>query len=106
MFSGMLQPGHLLIILVIALLVFGPGKLPELGSALGKGLREFKRSVDTEPAADSTAASVLPPAPTTAAAIPPATADAPLPGTRCAQCGGAVAATARFCTGCGHSVAA
>ena len=37
--------GHfpeILILLVIAMLVFGPGKLPELGSALGRGIREFK----------------------------------------------------------------
>jgi sec-independent protein translocase protein TatA len=42
--TGLLQPGHLLVILVIVLIVLGPGKLPEVGSALGKGLREFKRT--------------------------------------------------------------
>ncbi|MBI4318215.1 MAG: twin-arginine translocase TatA/TatE family subunit [Chloroflexi bacterium] len=36
-------PGELILILVIALIVFGPGKLPEVGSALGKGIREFRR---------------------------------------------------------------
>jgi sec-independent protein translocase protein TatA len=39
---------ELLIILVIALVVFGPGKLPDLGKALGTGLREFQRSVRGE----------------------------------------------------------
>lgn len=45
MFEGLFQPMHLLIILVIALVVFGPGKLPELGSGLGKSIREFKKAL-------------------------------------------------------------
>ncbi|HVP69264.1 MAG TPA: twin-arginine translocase TatA/TatE family subunit [Anaeromyxobacteraceae bacterium] len=36
--------GEILVILVIALLVFGPTKLPQLGDALGKGIRNFKRA--------------------------------------------------------------
>lgn len=35
---------ELILILVIALVVFGPGKLPEIGKALGKGIQEFKRA--------------------------------------------------------------
>jgi sec-independent protein translocase protein TatA len=45
MFEGLFQPMHLLIILVIALVVFGPGKLPELGAGLGKSIREFKKAL-------------------------------------------------------------
>ena len=45
MFEGLFQPMHLLFILVIALVVFGPGKLPELGAGLGKGIREFKNAM-------------------------------------------------------------
>ena len=41
---GLFEPLHLLLILMIALVVFGPGKLPEIGSSLGKGIREFKQS--------------------------------------------------------------
>jgi sec-independent protein translocase protein TatA len=41
---GALQPGHLIVILVIVLLIFGPGKLPELGKALGDGMRELKKA--------------------------------------------------------------
>lgn len=37
---------ELLVILVVALLIFGPGKLPEIGAALGKGIRDFKRSFE------------------------------------------------------------
>ena len=42
MFEGLFQPMHLLVILGIALLVFGPRKLPELGRGLGDGIRGFK----------------------------------------------------------------
>ena len=40
--EGLLQPTHLILILVIALLVFGPRKLPELGQGLGNGIRGFR----------------------------------------------------------------
>jgi sec-independent protein translocase protein TatA len=43
---GLLQPMHILVILVIVLIIFGPGKLPELGSAIGKAIRGFKRSME------------------------------------------------------------
>ncbi len=39
---------ELIVILVIALLVFGPGRLPEIGGALGKGIRDFKKGFDEE----------------------------------------------------------
>ncbi len=45
MIEGLLQPQHLLIILVIALFIFGPKKLPELGQGLGKGIRSFRDSM-------------------------------------------------------------
>ena len=40
--EGLLSPTHLIFILLIVLILFGPGKLPELGKGLGKGIREFK----------------------------------------------------------------
>ena len=45
MFEGLFQPMHLLVIFAIALLVFGPKKLPELGKGLGEGIRSFKEGV-------------------------------------------------------------
>jgi sec-independent protein translocase protein TatA len=45
MIDGLFQPTHLLVILVIALFVFGPKKLPELGQGLGKGIRSFRDSM-------------------------------------------------------------
>jgi len=36
---------HLLLILAIALIIFGPGKLPQIGSGLGQSIREFKKAL-------------------------------------------------------------
>jgi len=46
MLDNLFQPMHLLIILFIALLVFGPKKLPELGKGLGEGIRSFRESMN------------------------------------------------------------
>lgn len=48
MFEGLFQPMHLLVIFGIALLVFGPKKLPELGKGIGEGIRGFKSAVKAE----------------------------------------------------------
>jgi sec-independent protein translocase protein TatA len=48
MFEGLFQPMHLLVIFGIALLVFGPKKLPELGKGIGEGIRGFKSAMKTE----------------------------------------------------------
>jgi sec-independent protein translocase protein TatA len=45
MFEGLFQPMHLLVILAIALIVFGPKKLPELGKGLGEGIRGFRNAM-------------------------------------------------------------
>ena len=44
---GWVGPGEILILLVVALLVFGPKRLPEMGRSIGKGMREFKTSLTT-----------------------------------------------------------
>jgi sec-independent protein translocase protein TatA len=49
MFDGLLQPMHLIVILFIALLIFGPSKLAELGKGLGQGIKNFKDAVSDEP---------------------------------------------------------
>ncbi len=46
MFDGILQPTHLLIILLICLLIFGPAKLPQLGKGLGESIKEFKKAIN------------------------------------------------------------
>ena len=45
MFEGLLQPTHLIVILIVAMFVFGPKKLPELGKGLGEGIRGFKKAI-------------------------------------------------------------
>ena len=59
MFEGLFQPMHLLVIFGIALLVFGPKKLPELGKGIGEGLRGFKSAIKAE---EDKPATVMPPA--------------------------------------------
>lgn len=44
MFEGLFQPMHLILILIIVLIIFGPGKLPDVGKALGSAIREFRRT--------------------------------------------------------------
>ncbi len=98
---GLFQPGHLIIILIIALIIFGPGKLPELGSSLGNGIREFKKSIGEihdEPQAP-TATAVPPPA--TSVAAPLASGSV-----TCSGCQAAMPADARYCTRCGQQLAA
>jgi sec-independent protein translocase protein TatA len=48
MFEGLFQPMHLLLVFGIALLIFGPKKLPELGKGIGEGIRGFKSAVRAE----------------------------------------------------------
>jgi sec-independent protein translocase protein TatA len=53
--EGLFQPMHLLVIAVVALLVFGPKKLPELGKGLAEGIRGFKDGMKDTPATTPTA---------------------------------------------------
>ena len=53
MFEGLFQPTHLIIIFAIALLVFGPKKLPELGKGLGEGIRALKEGMKDNPPASA-----------------------------------------------------
>ena len=56
MIEGLFQPTHLIFVLAIALLIFGPRKLPELGQGLGKGIRGFReaiRGIDEAPEGSS-----------------------------------------------------
>jgi sec-independent protein translocase protein TatA len=53
MIEGILQPRHLLVILAVALFLFGPKKLPELGKGLAEGIRGFKNAI--KPSSDESA---------------------------------------------------
>jgi sec-independent protein translocase protein TatA len=45
MFEGLFRPMHLLLILFIVLIIFGPGKLPEIGESLGRSIKSFKKAM-------------------------------------------------------------
>jgi len=116
MFGHAPGPMELIIILVIALMIFGAGKLPEVGSALGKGIKEFKKATTDEPPreiAGTTATPVAPAAPAPAApaaqAVAPASATAPpvaapMAGAFCPKCGTQAIGDSRFCATCGASL--
>ena len=77
-------PGELIIVLIIALVVLGPGKLPDVAQSLGKSLREFRRAATD--LSDSTSLESKPASPTAtpqaaAPAAPPALANQAEPNT-------------------------
>jgi len=57
MFEGLFRPMHLLLILFIVLIIFGPGKLPEIGEGLGKSIRSFKKALSNDEKEDKKDAS-------------------------------------------------
>jgi sec-independent protein translocase protein TatA len=67
--EGLFQPMHLLVILVIVLLIFGPKKLGDLGKGLGEGIRNFKSSMNEgnkpDPTTTTTPTTPAPPTTTT-----------------------------------------
>jgi sec-independent protein translocase protein TatA len=56
--GDILQPTHLLFVLVVALLVLGPKRLPEVGRALGRGLRDFRSAMSGEDRSEPAISSV------------------------------------------------
>jgi sec-independent protein translocase protein TatA len=100
-----LQPLHLIIIVVVALLIFGPKRLPEIGRYIGKTLTEFRAGTQeltrnlheeiSQPVQPQTA----PPTPTQPAVT--ASVDS---GNFCNKCGVPNAAEARFCGNCGNAL--
>jgi sec-independent protein translocase protein TatA len=53
MFEGIFQPMHLIVIAGIALLIFGPKKLPEFGKGLGESIRGFKSAMSQDSSGDT-----------------------------------------------------
>ncbi|MFZ0129441.1 MAG: twin-arginine translocase TatA/TatE family subunit [Candidatus Dormiibacterota bacterium] len=73
--------GHLpeiIIVLVVILIIWGPGKLPDVGAGIGKGIREFRKaSSETHDAVMGTTTTTAQPAPVAQAVVAPAPAPAP-----------------------------
>ena len=121
-----IQPLHLVVIVIVALIIFGPSRLPEIGRGLGKALNEFRagtkemtegfRDEVTKPSAETPPAApgAQPPIGTGQPAQPAQpVAMSPLPGAPqpaagnfCPQCGAANPADARFCKACGSKLVA
>jgi sec-independent protein translocase protein TatA len=82
-----LQPTHLIIILVVALLIFGPSRLPEIGKSLGKTIKEFQSGIKdaTQGFSEEVKAE-------------PAKEE---PKLACKSCGKPIAAGVKFCAECG-----
>ena len=74
MIGDILQPTHLLFVLVVALLVLGPKRLPEAGRALGRGIRDFRTAISGEEDRSSEISSMTAPAPPPEAVVAPAAA--------------------------------
>jgi sec-independent protein translocase protein TatA len=64
--------GELIVVLIVVVLVFGANKIPALGDGLGKAIRNFKKSVNEDPAIDVTPARPAAPAAPASPAAPPA----------------------------------
>ncbi len=110
-----IQPGHLLVIILVALLVFGPKRLPEMGRNLGKTITEFRRGAremtdvfreDVKTPGDAPAAKTSPvenrilPGPAASVSIQSPFSPASSKNI-CAQCGAPNLSEARFCNSCG-----
>ncbi len=88
---------ELIVVLFILLIIFGAGKLTDVGRSLGQGIREFRHSVQDEP----TPATPAGPSPTTAAGPTPVTTSS---ASKCTRCGSDLQAGARYCASCGQAV--
>ena len=98
-----LQPLHLVVVFIIALLIFGPQRLPEIGRGVGRAISEFRQGMqgmteslqdelsDRKPMASGAARASEPP---------------PAGGNYCIHCGAPNPAGARFCNQCGLQTAA
>jgi sec-independent protein translocase protein TatA len=101
-----LGPFELIVVLAIVIIIFGVGRLPEIGGAVGKGIREFRKASkddDEEPKKISEAQSTVQPPP----AVPPVTPSAPPSmSVTCQKCGTANPPDNKHCSQCGASLGA
>lgn len=103
-------PMELVIVVAIALLVFGPGKLGDLGGALGRSMREFRKNIDGD---DTDATTAIGTSSAAAGASTDASATASRADDRssadfavCGACGARNRGAAKFCATCGSAIAA
>ena len=112
-----IQPLHLIIVAIVALLIFGPSRLPEIGRGIGKAITEFRRGAkemsgsfmeEINQPAESAKQPVetKPMEPGVPFGTPASTTAEPLPqGNFCIHCGKSNPAGAIFCNQCGNKIA-
>ena len=115
-----IQPWHIVVVVIVALIIFGPAKLPELGSSIGKSINEFRtgaREMTETLKEEITKEDVNQPAEsqpvettfsTKASTVQHSLADSShnASGIFCTQCGTANPIDARFCKSCGRQLPA
>jgi len=105
---GPMGPFELIIILAVVIIIFGVGRLPEVGGAIGKGIREFRKASkeDDEPKQITQAQSTVesPPVQSPQTGTPPVQQQTPA--VVCDKCGTANAPGNRFCGQCGAALEA
>jgi sec-independent protein translocase protein TatA len=103
---GPMGPFELIVVLAIVIIIFGVGRLPEVGGAIGKGIREFRKASkedDEEPKQISEAQSTVQPPP----AVPPVAPSAPPSvSATCQKCGAVNPPGNKFCSECGAPLGA
>lgn len=99
MIEGLFQPVHLVLILAIIMIVFGAGKLPEMGGAVGRGIREFRKEVQ-DASGSETETGLAEQERLTRADATDATGSAVF----CTSCGERLPDGARFCPACGTTI--
>jgi sec-independent protein translocase protein TatA len=111
-----IQPIHIVFIFIVALLLFGPKKLPEIGRSVGKALNEFRRMTNgmtdvinqemrepniMPPANNATPVETVLPTPGTPDTVQPPPASPGMAGSACPVCGASNIPEAHFCNKCG-----
>jgi sec-independent protein translocase protein TatA len=92
-----LQPIHILIIILVAVLLFGATKLPEIGRGLGRSINEFKKGIKEIPGEFNQG---MNDAPSSAETFQPSSIPQP-DNNFCPHCGSRNVADAKFCNKCG-----
>ena len=95
---GPFGPWELGLILLIVVLIFGVGRLPEVGGAVGKGIREFRKNTQDDGSDSTTTGAVSSESVDTVTAAGESAF--------CTECGTANKREAKFCAQCGHAMTA
>lgn len=112
-----IQPIHIVIIVLVAMLIFGPKKLPEIGRGIGRAINEFRQgtkemtaSFQEEVGKPSESQTIAPPAaskpmaPAAGPSVPVQGVPGPVGGNFCTQCGAPNVPEAHFCSNCGSQL--